>query len=75
MLKLKSINNLKVLPDGHRKVEVSLYADTKTEVTNTLTGADIEGLLDTDELDTGSFVLTASFEPAYLQSSGQWKWG
>jgi len=75
MIKLKGINNVKVLPDGTRKVDVNLFADTKTEVTNSITGADVDGLLSTDKIDFGSFVNTASAEYAYMQSSGEWKWG
>lgn len=75
MIKVKQVNDVKVLPEGKRKVEVNLFADTKTEVTDFITGADVEGLLDTDEIDFGSFVMTASAEYAYMQSSGQWKWG
>ena len=75
MIKLKSITNVKVLPDGTRKVDANLFADTKTEVTNNITGADVDGLLSTDKIDFGSFVMTASAEYAYMQSSGEWKWG
>ena len=75
MIKLKSINTMKVLPDGTRKVDANLFADTKTEVTDSITGADVDGLLSTDIIDFGSFVSTASAEFAYMQSSGQWKWG
>ena len=75
MIKLKSVNNAKILPDGTRKVDANLFADTKTEVTNSITGADVDGLLSTDKIDFGSFVMTASAEYAYMQSSGEWKWG
>ena len=75
MIKLKGVNNVKILPDGTRKVDANLFADTKTEVTNSITGADVDGLLSTDKIDFGSFVMTASAEYAYMQSSGEWKWG
>ena len=36
-----------------RLLMVSLFADTKTEVTNSITGADIEGMDDDCDLDAG----------------------
>ena len=74
MLKLKNVISERV-ESGTKYVEALLYADTKSEVTNSITGSDVEGLANDVELDTGSMVLTAAFEPAQKNSSGQWIWG
>lgn len=57
-----------------RLLMVSLFADTKTEVTNSITGADIEGMDDDCDLDAGSIVRTAAFDIASLNSSHEWVW-
>ena len=53
------------------KVFGIVYADTKNEV---VPGVTIEELPDTCELVPGSFLYTASFETATLQSDNTWKW-
>lgn len=74
MIKLKEINQTRYV-DGKKMVDASLFADTKNEVTDDLTGEDIDGLEDDVIIDMGSFVMTASAEYAYMQSNGKWKWG
>lgn len=74
MIKLKKINQTRYV-NGKKMVDASLFADTKNEVTNNLTGKDIDGLEDDVELDVGSMVVTADFQPAQLNSSHQWVWG
>lgn len=74
MIKLKEINQTRYV-DGKKMVDASLFADTKNEVTDDLTGEDIDGLEDDAIIDFGSFVNTASAEYAYMQSNGKWKWG
>lgn len=74
MLKLKNVISERV-ESGTKYVEALLYADTKSEVTDSINGSDVEGLANDVELDTGSMVLTAAFEPAQKNSSGQWIWG
>ncbi len=75
MIKLKSINSYELKPDGTRLVDATLFSDTKAEVTSSITGADVKGMLDTDILDMGTLVITASAQTAYLNSSGNWVWG
>ena len=53
---------------------VSLFADTKTEVTNSITGADVVGMDDSFDIDAGSIVRTANFVVGTLNSSHEWKW-
>lgn len=74
MIKLKNVMSERK-ESGIKYVEAMLYADTKSEVTNSIKGSDVEGLADDVELDTGSMVMTAAFEPAQKDSSGQWIWG
>lgn len=74
MIKLKTINEVKQKPDG-KYVECVLFADTKSEVNNSITGADVEGLEDNAIIDTGSMVITAAFDVAQLNSSHSWIWG
>lgn len=74
MIKLKEINQTRYV-DGKKMVDANLFADTKNEVTDDLTGEDIDGLEDDAIIDMGSFVMTASAEYAYMQSNGEWKWG
>lgn len=59
--------------DDNKKM-VSLYADTKSEVTDSITGADVIGMEDDVDLDAGSIVRTASFDVACLNSSHTWIW-
>lgn len=74
MIKLKTINEVKQKSDG-KYVECVLFADTKSEVTDLITGADVEGLEDNVKIDTGSMVITAEFDVAQLNSLHSWKWG
>lgn len=60
---------------GKKLVKCSLFADTKTEVTDNITGADVERLEDNCDLDVGTFVYTAKFEVANLNSNHKWVWG
>lgn len=60
---------------GKKLVKCSLFADTKTEVTDNITGADVERLEDNCDLDVGTFLYTAKFEVANLDSNHKWVWG
>jgi len=61
--------------DGNMRAQmVSLFADTKAEVEDTITGEDVEGMLDDVDVDTGSIVRTASFDIGTLNSSHVWVW-
>lgn len=60
---------------GKKLVKCSLFADTKNEVTDNITGADVERLEDNCDLDVGTFVYTAKFEVANLDSNHKWVWG
>ena len=60
---------------GKKLVKCSLFADTKTEVTDNITGADVERLEDNCDLDVGTFLYTAKFEVANLDSNHKWIWG
>lgn len=69
------IKLLKTLDDYDNKVKrVYLYADTKSEVTDSITGADVVGMDDSYEIGTASIVRTASFLVGTLNSSHEWKW-
>lgn len=59
--------------DHHRLVRVSLWADNENEMSGVRTGANIEGLNDTDVLTMGSTVLTVA-ESSFgrLGSDGSW---
>lgn len=75
MIKVKEVKGSRIGENGKKLVDVSLYADTKSEVTNDIDGSDIDGMDDDADLDTGSFVLTSDFQAAQLNSSHQWVWG
>lgn len=60
---------------GKKMVKCSLFADTKTEVKDNITGADVERLEDNCDLDVGTFIYTAKFEVANLDSNHKWVWG
>lgn len=60
---------------GKKMVKCSLFADTKTEVKDNMTGADVERLEDNCDLDVGTFLYTAKFEVANLNSNHEWVWG
>lgn len=75
MIKLKSINNVKIDSSGKKIVDAILYADTKDEVLDTITGADIDDLDDNSDIDVGTIIITAGFDVAQLNSSHEWVWG
>lgn len=50
---------------------VSLFADTKSEVTPSV---QIEGLPKNYTIESGSNVITASAEVAFRKSDGSWNW-
>lgn len=56
-------------PNLTPKTVCTLFADTKEEVTGTLT---IVGLPDGTTPDTGSALLTAAGDVAFLTSEGSW---
>ena len=51
--------------------EVSLFADTKSEVTDS---AEIKGLPAGYVIAQGSSVITASGDVAFMKSDGTWNW-
>jgi hypothetical protein len=67
MIKVTSIS----LNPETKKATVSLFADTKAEITGTL---DIQGFPAGYEIDFGSSVMTASGELAFMKSDGTWNW-
>ena len=54
-----------------KKATVSLFADTKTEVTSGMT---IEGMPSGYEIEAGSSVFTADADVAFMKSDGSWNW-
>lgn len=76
MIKVRETRGVRIDEStGKKLVDASLYADTKTEVTDNIDGSDIEGMEDNADLDVGSFVMTADFQAAQLNSSHEWVWG
>ena len=75
MIVLDELESTRTGSDGKKYVKCSLFADTKTEVTDNITGADVERLEDNCDLDVGTFVYTAKFEVANLNSNHKWVWG
>lgn len=69
MIRVKSVS----LKEGN-KVIAALYADTREEVTDHITGASIYGLEDVVELEASSTVLTADMDFAQYDSKGVWHW-
>ena len=51
--------------------EVSLFADTKSEVIPNMV---IKGMPEGYTIAQGSDVMTAKAEMAFMQSTGQWSW-
>ena len=51
--------------------EVSLFADTKSEVNSSM---HVKGLPEGYTIAQGSDVLTASADMAFMKSDGQWSW-
>ena len=66
---MKNADGVYLKRDG--KVTASLFADQKSDVTPNMT---IIGMPDNYVLETGSSVLTASGEIAFLKSDGTWNW-
>lgn len=66
MIKVQSI---KINPDDNTAL-VSLFADTKSEVAT----GDISGLPSGYDISSGSSVMTASGELAFMKSDGTWNW-
>lgn len=61
--------------DFNAAVCVSLIADTQAEVTDGITGADVEGLSDTDIIGFGSTVFTNDVHYAKRNSdNATWSW-
>ena len=75
MIKIQSIMGESGGDSSAKAQMVVLYADTKNEVTNSITGADVVGMRDDMKIDSGSIVRTAKFEIGTFNSSGQWVWG
>ena len=75
MITLDNLESTRVGSDGKKYVKCSLFADTKSEVTDNITGADVDRLEDNCDLDTGTFVMTAGFDVANLNSQHKWVWG
>lgn len=69
MIKVKDVK----LNPGTLKAEVSLFADTKAEVSTTEISA-IAGFPVGYTIDFGSSVMTASGELAFMKSDGTWNW-
>ena len=55
-----------------KEAKYNFFADTKTEVTDAMTGA--VGLLPGLSIAQGSTVVTASAEFAFMKSDGSWNW-
>ena len=75
MIKLLNITGESVGDNDKKLIRASLYADTKTELTDDITGEDVDGMEDDTDLDAGTLIRTASFEVGQLNSSHQWTWG
>lgn len=54
-----------------KKATVSLFADTKAEVS---TAIEIIGMPEDYEIDSASTIITASGEFAFRKSDGTWNW-
>lgn len=73
MLKLKEITS-SVYKDQQRLVVASIYADSKEDVSDGTTSADVYGMNRSDVISAGSIVMTADFEIAQMDSDGTWHW-
>lgn len=62
------------LNEQTKKAEVSLFSDTKAEMTD-LDTSTIIGFPEGYEIDFGSTVVTASLDIGKMQSDGTWNWG
>ena len=68
MIIVQEIKNTDGVENSYK---VSLFADTKGEVTPNAT---IEGLPENATIEMGSSVITASGELAFMKSDGTWNW-
>lgn len=59
------------LNNVEKTAKVSLFSDTKGEVTNNI---EIKGLPKDFTIAQGSSVMTASAEIAFMKSDGTWNW-
>lgn len=57
----------------NNQVVVSLFSDTKEEVATTST-EDIVGFPVGKDIETGSAVITANADIAFMKSDGTWNW-
>lgn len=75
MIKIKAgISGERINDDGTKLITTTLFADTKSEVTDDITGEDVLGVEDDVDFDAGTLVITASGDSAFLNSSHQWNW-
>ena len=64
------VTSIKLSPDT-KKALVTLFSDTKAEITSGMT---VEGLPAEYDIDFGSSVITASGDVAFLKSDDTWSW-
>ena len=64
------VSEIKLNPT-EKRAEVSLFSDTKAEITSGMT---VVGLPEGYTIDAGSTVMTASGELAFMKSDGSWNW-
>ena len=74
MIKLLGIMGASGGDSVNKAQMVSLFADTKAEVTDSITGADVTGMDSNFDIDSGSIVRTAGFDIGTLNSSHEWVW-
>ena len=68
MIKVKSIEETNAIT---KEVGVSLFADTKSEVTSS---AEVKGIPQGYTIAQGSNVITATGDVAFMKSDGTWNW-
>jgi len=64
------VNEVNKVDESNNTMQVSLFADTKSEIQPNMNIEQIEGYT----LAFGSSVMTASGELAFLKSDGTWNW-
>ena len=64
------VNEVNKVDEHNNTMQVSLFADTKSEIQPNMNIEQIEGYT----LAFGSSVMTASGELAFLKSDGTWNW-
>ena len=69
-----SITGERIGDDGTRLITTTIFADTKTEVTDSITGEDVIGVEDDVDFDAGTLALVANGDSAFLNSSHEWEW-